>query len=57
MNPSYWLIWEELDTSKTYSRKFPTLEGLNDFLLALRVDNLAGYEVLSGFSLRKEVFK
>lgn len=57
MNPSYWLIWEELDTRKTYSRKFPTLEGLNDFLLALRVDNLVGYEVLSGFSLRKEVFK
>jgi len=53
MNPSYYLIWVEKEPSRKYSQKFPTLEGLNDFLQALRADNIESVEVVAGYCLEK----
>lgn len=53
LSPDYWLIWVEKEPSRKYSMKFPTLEGLNDFMQVLREDNLESVEVVSGFCLSK----
>lgn len=53
MNPSYYLIWVEKEPNRKYSQKFPSLEGLNDFLQALRADNIESVEVVAGYCLEK----
>lgn len=56
MNPSYWLLMED-SRGKVTTRKFLDLQSLNDFLSILDADDIKAYEVLSGFSLRQEVFR
>lgn len=55
LSPDYWLIWSERNPRAKYSQKFPTLEGLNDFLAVLRADNIAEVEIISGFCLEKRI--
>jgi len=53
LHPSYWLIWVEKEPNRKFSNKFKSLEDLNDFLQALRADNIESVEVISGFCLEK----
>lgn len=51
MNPKYYLIWKERTDRNYFHREFPDRESLNDFLTALREDNVVSVKVISGYTL------